>query len=59
MFLSLRKTPVRGERRTTWRAVLAGVPAMVGLVVLAAAATRAQDQPCETCELRGREARTV
>jgi hypothetical protein len=50
MFLSFRKTPVSGERRT----LLAGVPAIVGLVVLAAAAAIAQDQPGETSELCGR-----
>jgi hypothetical protein len=58
MFFSLRKTPVRGGRRTTWRVVLGGVPAMVGLVVLAASATLAQDNPDDpspgTLELRGR-----
>jgi hypothetical protein len=54
MFFSLRKTPLRGERRTTWRLVLGAVPAMVGLVVLAAATTLAQDKPGETSELRGR-----
>ena len=54
MFSSLRKTLARGERPTTWRVVLGGVPATVGLVVLAAATTLAQDQPGETSELRGR-----
>ena len=54
MFFGLRKTPVRGERRTTWRAALAGVPAMVGLVVIAGVTTLAQDKPGETSELCGR-----
>ena len=58
MSFSLRKTPVRGERRTTWRVVLGGVPATVGLVVLAAATTFAQDRsddkPAGTHESRGR-----
>jgi hypothetical protein len=54
MSFSFRKTPVRGERRTTWRLVLGTVPAMVGLVVLAAAAALAQDKSSETHELCGR-----
>jgi hypothetical protein len=54
MFFRLRKTPVKTQRRTTWRAILGGVAATVGLMVLAAAATLARDQPGQTCELRGR-----
>ena len=54
MSLSVRKTLVGGERRTTRRLVLGGVPAMVGLVVLAAATALAHDKPGETSELRGR-----
>ena len=58
MSLSSRKTPVSGERRTMWRVVLGGVPAMAGLVVLAAAAALAQDKPDDpspgTLKLRGR-----
>ena len=54
MYFSLKKLPGRGERRTSWRSVLGGVPAVVGLVALAAATTLAQDQPGETSELRGR-----
>src|SRR5262245_5936842 len=54
MLFGLRKTLARGERRTTWRVVLGGLPAMVGLVVLAAATALAQDKACETRELRGR-----
>jgi hypothetical protein len=54
MFFSLRKTPVRDGRRTTWRAVLVALPAMVGLGVIAAAAALAQEPPGETCELRAR-----
>jgi hypothetical protein len=52
MSMSLRKTPTSSERRTTWRLVLGGAPA-IGLVVFAAAAALAQ-QPCETSDLRGR-----
>jgi hypothetical protein len=37
-----------------WRLVLRGVAATFGLVVLAAAATLAQDNSSKTCELRGR-----
>ena len=54
MFFSLKKTPVWGGRRTTWRVVLGGAPAMVGLAVLAAAAALAQDRSGETIDLRGR-----
>src|SRR5215471_17049305 len=54
MFFGLRKTSMRGERRTKWRALLVGVPAMLGLVVLAAAAALAHDTSRETRELRGR-----
>ena len=58
MSFSLRKTPVRSERRTTWRVVLGGVPAMDGLVALAAAAALARDksddESTETRRLSGR-----
>jgi hypothetical protein len=54
MFFSHTKTLMSGERRTTWRVVLVAVPAMVGLVVLAAATTRGQDQPGNTSEFGGR-----
>jgi hypothetical protein len=54
MYFSLKKLPGRGERRTSWRSVLGGVPAVVGLVALAAATSLAQDKPACTIELRGR-----
>jgi hypothetical protein len=53
MFFSMSKRPV-SHRQTTWRLVLVGVSATVGLVVLAAATTLAQDQSGETIDLRGR-----
>ena len=53
MSFSLRKTPMRSERRTTWRVVLGGVPAMVGLVVLAAATALAQVNSGGTSEFSG------
>jgi hypothetical protein len=53
MIFSFTKTPVRGERRTTWRMVLGGASAMVGLVVLAAATALAQDNSGGTGEFSG------
>jgi hypothetical protein len=43
MFFSLRKTPVRRERRTKWSVIVGSVPALAGLLVLAAGTTFAQD----------------
>src|SRR5262249_23108922 len=58
MFFGFNQTPVRGERRIARWAVLGSVPAMVGLVILAAPTTLAHDrppgQPTDTRELRGR-----
>ena len=50
MFFSSRKAPLRGGRRTTWRVVLGGTPAMVGLVVLAAASLAEAQSPGEPTE---------
>src|SRR5262249_34967144 len=58
MSIGFRQTPSRGARLTMWRVILGGVPAMLGLVVVAAATTRAQDKSgdkqTETRGVRGR-----
>ena len=54
MFFSVRKIRMTGQQRMTWRTVVWGVSAVVGLVALAAAAARAQDNSNGTQELSGR-----